>query len=355
MIHRIVREAFFAAFVCGATVLFAGCVTVPEPDFRDLPPESAQIRGRAEALGAMWRKDAVRSVLLREQDLRYYRDDRQALMSRLRALSVNHAYLAAESMEILMDRSERADLTAMIQSMSKAGIACDIVLPQHLFLSRRAGSFLLRVWAAGESPLAEAVAAASSLKTFLPEDVPAPGVTVWAALHRMTKDNENLPPGAIYRWNEADYGPGSDNDRIMALFLADLAAWQKLAASRGVRFSVAFPAFYHEKARQGGLTKGLVTDFLAVADTVLVIGYGAKPSEYLRSLDGVLKDDAAGRIRCGMVLSGHMSESVGALRRRSWQDFFQILTVMHQRCEMRPGYGGMVLIPWQSVELLQER
>lgn len=336
------------------TVLSAGCLSNAEPEFRQLPPESETVRTRAAEVAALWGQDAVRSVLLREHDLTYYRNDLPRLTARLKALKVNHAYLSAETLDVLNSRSKRTDLTAVITALAGAGIACDLAIPQHLFPARRPATVFCRAFS-GTNPMDKAVRDAIRLKKYLPDNVPAPGVTVWAGIHRFTKDNEQLPPGAVYRWSESDYGAGSDNNKMMKQLLQDLAGWRNAAHAGKVRFTAAIPVFYHDKAQSGELTKGLVKDFLSVADTVLVIGYGEKPSDYLRSLQNVLREDHSGRIRCGMVLSGHMSESVGALRRRSWQDFFKILTVMHRSCGAMPGYGGMVLIPWQSVELLQER
>ena len=343
------------ACVIGIALLFAGCVREAVPEFRELPPETEQVKKRAASLAALWGRDAVRSVLLQEQDLRYYRNDRDGLTARLKAMNVNHACLVVESPEILESRSSREDLTGMITAMAGAGISSDVVLPQYAFLRTRPANSLIRWFSGDETPLDEAVSCVVRMRDCLPDNVPAPGLTVWAGLHRLTRNNEALPPGTIYRWSESDYGAGSDNDLLMKKFIADLAVWRERAHKQNVRFSVAIPAFYHARARAGELSRGLVSDFLTAADTVLVIGYGEKPSEYLRSLQDVLKSDSSGRIRCGMVLAGHMSDNTGALRRRSWQDFFQILSVMHQNCGSAAGYGGMVLVPWQSVELLQER
>ena len=338
-----------------SVIFVAGCRSGAAPDFRALPPESEKVRARANEFAALWGQDASRSVLFRENDFAYYNENLAGLTARLRAMKVNHAYLAAESLDVLDSRSKRAAMLDMITAFSDAGITCDIVLPQHLFPGRRSGNFFGRVFGSGETPFREALQYAVRMKRYLPDQVPAPGVTVWAALHRFTASNELLPAGSRYRWSENDYGTGSDNDIIMKQFMADLAVWREMAKVDNVPFSVAIPAFYHSKAAAGELSAGRVKDFLAVADTVLVMGYGERPSDYLRAIREVLRDDASGRIRCGMVLSGHMSESVGAIRRRSWQDFFKILSAMHQSCKKQPGYGGMVLIPWQSVELLQER
>lgn len=353
MIFQIIKKGMLTGALLLA-VLSAGCLSHAEPEFRQLPPESEMVRTRAAAVAALWGQDAVRSVLFREHDLIHYRNDLPRLTARLQAMKVNHAYLAAESLEVLDSSSKRADLTAMITALAKAGVHSDIVIPQHLFPARRPATVFHRAFG-GTAPMDEVITHAIRLKKYLPENIPAPGVIVWAGIHRFTPNNEQLPPGAVYRWSESDYGAGSDNDKMMNQFLKKLTAWRQAAHAKKVHFSVAIPVFYHKKAKAGELTKGQIKDFLSAADTVLVIGYGEKPSEYLRSLQEVLREDHSGRIRCGMVLSGHMSESVGALRRRSWQDFFKILSVMHRSCGSMPGYNGMVLIPWQSVELLQER
>ena len=353
MMFQIIKRGLSAGVLL-LTILSAGCLSNDTPEFRQLPPESEMVRTRAAAVAALWGQDAVRSVLLREHDLTYYGNDLPRLTARLKALKVNHAYLAVETPEVLSGGSKRAALTAVITALAGAGISCDIAIHQHLFPARRPATVFHRAFSSA-NPMDEAVRDAIRLKKHLPKNVPAPGITVWAGIHRFTQNNEELPPGAVYRWSESDYGAGSDNDKMMKQLLQDLAGWRKAAHAGKVRFAAAIPVFYHNKAQSGELTKGLVKDFLSVADTVLVIGFGEKPSDYLRSLQNVLREDHTGRIRCGMVLSGHMSESVGALRRRSWQDFFKILTVMHRSCGSMPGYGGMVLIPWQSVELLQER
>lgn len=342
------------AVMLAVVFLSAGCRTKTEPV---LPPEPERVRNRAKDIAALWGRDNVRSVLFREQDLTHYRAESglPQLLRRLTGMKVNHAYLAVETADTLGSRSGREALAAMITAFHEAGISCDMVLPQHLFLAKRSATVLHRAFGGKDTPFEDLFHEALRLKRHLPDEVPAPGITVWAGIHRLTAVNEALPPGMLYRWSEENYGIGSDNDILMKQFLADLARYQKMAKVDNIRFSVAVPALYHAKASAGMLSAGRVTDFLQTADTVLVMGYGNKPSEYLKSLQEMLGSDSSGRVRCGMVLSGHVSESVGALRRRSWQDFFRILSVMHRSCGNMPGYGGMVLIPWQNVELLQER
>ena len=344
----------FAGSMTLALCLIAGCRSDETPEYRTLPPVSDKIRGRAEALAQVWRADPVRSVLLNETDLASYRHCCPQLVERLRLLGVDHAGIAVESPDAFSG-SRRKLLTGMIAALGEGGIRCDLVLAPHQFVEERPMPIFSRLSGGGD-PFDDVLRDAVRLNRDLPEKHPLAGIAIRADVHRLTETNPHLPVGMLYRWRESDYGIGSDNDLMMKLFLQRCADWRKLAAGEGLKFHVAVPAFYHEKASAGQLSKGKVTDFLAVADTVTVIGYGTKPTEYLASLQHVL---AAGgrdrRVRCGIALSGHVSDAGGAIRRRNWEDFLRILSAMHPVFAASPAYGGMVLAPWQSVELLQER
>ena len=350
---RTICFPFAAVAAAGILGLGAGCRSDAEPEYRELPPVSEKIRERADALARIWSADPVRSVLLRESDLASYRTCGADLVERLRLLKVNCVEIAVESPDAFSG-SRRKLLTGAITALGEGGIRCELVLAPHDFVEERPMPILLRL-SGPDDPFEEVLAYAVRINRDLPEKHPVSGITIRADVHRFTDKDPRLAAGQLYRWRENDYGIGSDNDLMMRQFLTRLAGWRALAVKENLKFNVAIPALYHEKASAGQLSKGKVTDFLAVADRVIVLGYGTKPSEYLASIRTALAAGRDRRIRCGMVLSGHVSDSGGAIRRRNWEDFVRILSAMHEACAAMPGYGGMGLIPWQSVELLQEK
>lgn len=343
---------FHLLLVCVSAVL-AGCGGGEPVEYRGLPPVSENVADRSDALAQVWRSDPMRGVMLREADLDYYRNVRPALLVRLRLLRVNYVCIAVESAELFSGNLRRT-LLDTITDLGGAGIRCGLVISPYRFQRSRPMPILLRLNGL-DDPFEDVFTAALRVNRDLPENCRLTGVMVRVDVHRFNEANPNLPPGQLYRWRENDYGIGSDNDVMMRECFRKLAEWRERAKAHQLKFSVAIPAFYHERALAKDLSKGTVSDFLSVADAVVVLGYGNKPSSYQQSLRRAVDGTSGRRVCCGVVLSGHVSEASGALRRRDWDDFMRIFSAMHQTLSSMPGYCGMLLIPWQGIELLQER
>ena len=333
--------------------LLTGCGGGKPVEYRGMPQVTQLVADRADALAQVWKADPVRSVLLRESDLEYYRNNRKGLLVRLRLMRVNFVCIAVETAGLFSGDSRRM-LLETVTDLGGAGIRCGLALSPYRFQPSRPMPILLRLNGL-DKPFEEVFDSALRLNGDLPENCRLTGILIRADVHRFNEGNPDLPPGQLYRWRETDYGIGSDNDIMMQDFLRNLAEWRTRAAAQQMKLAVAIPALYHEKASAKELSKGTVKDFLAVADHVIVLGYGGKPSLYLGSLRRALTGTEGKKVCCGMVLSGHVSESSGAIRRRDWDDFLRIVTAVHESIAPMPGYGGMLLIPWQSIELLQER
>lgn len=339
--------------VAALLAALTGCGGGKSVEYRGMPQVTQLLADRADALAQLWRNDPVRSVLLRESDLEYYQNNRKGLLVRLRLMRVNHVCVAVETAGLFSGDLRRM-LRETVGDLGVAGIRCSLALSPYRFQPSRPMPILLRLGGL-DDPFEEVFSSVLRFNADLPENARLTGVMIRADVHRFNESNPNLPPGQLYRWRENDYGIGSDNDIMMRECFRKLAEWRARAAEKHLKFAVAIPALYHEKAAAKELSKGTVKDFLSVADDVIVLGYGSKPSLYLQSLRRALKGTSGRKVCCGIVLAGHVSASSGALRRRNWDDFLRIVTVLHQTLSPMPGYGGMMLMPWQSIELLQER
>ncbi len=337
------------AVLAGLFFLTSGCRVQEAPEYQSLPPVTEEMRSRGRELVKLWEKEPLRAVLLRELDLSLYHNCRKDLVERLKLLQVNYVYMNVESAD-LFSWGRRDLLLDMIESLGEVGIRSDLVLVQEAFLEERH-----RGGRSADRLLEEVFDEAVRINRRLPDEYPAAGITIRPCLHLLTGSNLRLPVGQMYRWSEDDYGIGSDNDLMIKDFIKCLNGMRLRAHEENLKFSVVLPAFYHERAVKGDLELGKSTDFLKHADRIIVTGHGNVPSEYLASLRGLYKGVGEPNIICGLVFSDHVSRQDGSLRRRDWRDFLRITGYMQQNLNGSPAWGGMALVPFQSINFLLGR
>lgn len=334
-----------------AVLLLAGCSTREGglPLHRDI---DAGMEKRGAALSAVVGDFPIRGVLLPENGMKYYVDRAPFLIQQMESLGLNRLYVEVASLGFFSD-GNLAQLEEICRAASERGVVCEAVLFQRNYVQRRYGSVWSRKFGV-ENPLLEAVRKLRKYNEGQDAAAQLAGVTIAPEIHFFTLASPELPSNALYLWSENAYGPGRDNDLLMRRTLDQL---RECRAELGVMpMSVAVPAFYHDRAAKGDLTCGLISDFLALADRVIVLGEGAKPSEFGASFDAELKfaGNARQRVVMGLNLSAHTVGAKNALRRRDWADFVKITRYLASRGAKYDAFGGMVFMPWASLELLWE-
>ncbi len=235
---------------------------------------------------------------------------------------------------------------------AQRSIGCEVALPQSKFVQRRSGNVFQREFGE-ERPLFAAVEALRGFNDSLDDGARLAGVTILAEMHRFNLASPELPSNALYLWGDQSYGVGRDNDILMKRMLDDFRLCKELAGAK-LPLTLAVPAFYHERAAAGDLSCGKISDFLAVADRVVVFGHGSRPTDFLESVTTELKEGAAKKILIGVNLAGHASSNNIELRRRDWDDMAKIAEFLSTRARRYPSFDGLVLGPFKTLELLWE-
>ncbi len=344
------RKLQFVFAAVAAALLFTSCSSAPRQ--LPAPPVSEMMKTRAAEFRTALAADPIRGTNLSETDLRFYAGRPVLLTERLELLGINRIYVMADSLAIF-EGDMRSTLVELAYAAANSRIGVELVFPQSKFVQMRSGNVFQRKFGE-ERPLFAAVEAARKFSDSLDGDAKLVGVTVAAEMHTFTLASPELPSNALYLWGDKSYGIGHDNDVLMRQMLADFKHCRELLGPN-LPLTLAIPAFYHERASAGELSCGKVSDFLAVADRVLVIGYGSRPTDFLESVTSELASAGAEkRLLIGVNVAGHASVNRADLRRRDWNDMEKIAAFLAGRARRYPSFGGLVLGPFKTLELLWE-
>ncbi len=328
----------------------AGCSSAnstPEIAYR-LEPQMVK---RGKMLDKAMNSQPVRGTVLGSKGLEFYAAHAPVLIQRLKTLGINRIYVEI-SPEELFDNG-LALLTGLAEAAKADNIGCEALLMQKDYVQCNTGRVWKRKFGSRE-PLLDAMRKLRKLYDAMSPEERFSGVTVVSQIHLFTLAGSVLPSNAIYLWSDEAYGPGRDNDLLLRQNISLLKECRRTAGN--IPFAVAIPSFYHERAVKKELTCGKVTDFLAIADKVLIMGEGSKPTEFANSFNNEFKAAAkySKRVIMGVNLAAHTAGSKDAIRKRDWQDFVNIVGFLTRHGENYPAFGGMVFIPWNSLESLYE-
>lgn len=270
------------------------------------------------------------------------------VFNRVRKLGFNHLRLHISS-EVEFDDG----LRAFLEAAHGFGIPVELMLSQRDFFVRERGNRLLRKIRSGTPGLVEAVHLAARFNASLPAEHRFAGITVVIEPQYLVIGSPNLPPDALFAWNEKTYGPGLDNDLIMRRTFDVLRQLPEAAGDLPV--SVAIPDFLHEKALSGELTVGSIADFCAIDGIrrVIVINSGNRPSQLLAGISNELKEAPKGaKIVIAVPVAEHSSVGAGALRRRDWKDFVRSLGYLVRNAGCHPAFEGVVVGPLAYLQFI---
>ncbi len=320
------------------------------------------MKQNSKKLDSVMRQLPVRGVVLPANGVRYYGspDAAKILAERLASLGINRLYLEIERPGFWGSYDFESTANICRAAFSRK-IACEAVLFQKDYMQNRKGSVLLRKFGE-EKVLVSALRKIAERNRKNPLNASFSGVTIVPQIHTFTLASKELPSNAMYLWSENAYGKGRDNDLLMRQTFEELKECRKVIETTGagklnyLPLSVAVPAFYHDRAAKGDLSCGKITDFLAIAHQVIVIGEGSKPSEFGASFNAELKAASKykERVIMGLNLAPHSVGTRNNLRRRDWADLAKITNYLIMRGGKYDAFGGMVFMPWHTLELLWE-
>lgn len=336
-------------------LLAVGCSEVPleSSSLVTAPPRAEQevIEARADTLAKLLAECSVRGVLIEPAHLTagYVRNPAD-LVENAAQLGFNRLLLKLPSTELL-----ETDWFPRLAAAARArGMVLELVLRQQDYVYRYRGNSMIRPFISGGPTLEDAAREILDYnRSHRPEErIAAISISVEPEL--FTSANQNRPKDLLFAWSGQTFGPGLDNDRIMEYTLDRVAVAARLLRGK-VELSIGIGDFYQELVEQGKLTRGGISDFLAVAPRLVIRNSGNKPSEAVEAVTkelAVVKSPGAVLISVG--IAEHTAVESGALRRRDWNDFLRALTYAVGQWRLSPSFGGVVIGPLHLVETLQK-
>ena len=335
------------------TLLLTGCGHTPSREVipAALPPhpaEDAVTQKRAEQLKLTLAPFAIRGTAVFPAALfpnAQFSDE--AIFKAIRQCGFNRVYCHITSEQELNDR-----LRQFLAAAADAKFPVEIVISQIDYYRRYHANQLLR-WLLIQYPdLVKVAKLVTDFNESLPEDHRFAGITVHIAPHICDGKNAERMYGRIYRWQENRYGKGGDNDMLMLEAFADL---RKIAAIEDLPpLTIAFPDFYHERARSGDLSVGAIKDFAAISKSLTIVDTANLPSKISKNIADELEDAPSDvRITVAIPLAHHISVDTERLRRRNWDDFIRAVAASTATSGKDDNFRGVVIGPFAVVEYMR--
>ncbi len=344
------RFQFFCVLL--AACFCGGCSVTPmretetaRPPLRRTTPEVAA--RRAAELQNLLAEVKIRGVGLRMPSFGAERYPVARLIQKVKELGFNRLYCGISSEAELDGRLEE-----LIVEAARSGIGTELLIRQGYFFKRHLGNEIVRIFRPHYTTLPKLARKIAGFNASLPENARLTGVTAVCEPHVFTGERRSQHPSdLVYRWRPTSFGPGLDNDRMMTL---SLELMRKVKRELGnLPFTMAFPDFYNELVKEKKLSCGSVADFAALSETVMIRGFGNKPSRaYARLADELAELPKDHRALVAINLADHTSVQSGALRRRDWNDFLRAMRYLLRHCRGTPCVG-VVIAPLIEIEFMR--
>lgn len=266
---------------------------------------------RAAALRAVLSSLPLRGAGLKLSSYSHRLLPGREIIEMVKLLGFNRIYCYISSETELGD-----ELKDLLLNASSANIPVELVIRQGDFRHRLRGNALVRMLLPQFRTLPELAQDIAEFNDTLHPKGKLSGITVRFEPHLLTYANgADKIPGLKYIWNIHTFGPGLDNDLLVALSIEQLK--QMKVNLKGLPLSVELPDFYPVLVAEKKLTRGKVKDFDSVGK-VIVQCSGNKPSELVRMSNAALSENPNTAVV--IPLADHTSVRTGALRRRNWSD-----------------------------------
>ena len=337
-----VSAALLVLFAAGCSSSGTGTGIVYAPPRAD----AAVMERRTAELARTIAPCAVRGLEFRPGELcARYLETPETFPAEVRALGFNRLYLLLETPEAL--KADR--LKNVLEACHAAGLPVEAVLPESRYVLGHRGNVFQRMFYPAGTTLDDM---RKQLRGFESGDFRFAGVTVLAQPHLFTRANGDRPKELVFAWDEKTFGPGLDNDMVMAITLGKLAAFG--AELGDTPFTIGIPDFYEELVTEQKLTRGSVADFNRIAPKVMILDAGNKPTDVAAAVRSELAHAAPGALLVAVPLAEHTSVTAGALRRRNWTDYVRSLDNALAEWKNAPAFGGLVLGPLSQIETLRQ-
>ncbi len=344
---------FFPALLL--LILAAGCAEMPleSSSLVTAPPrvEPAVVEARAAALKELLAECPVRGVLIEPEHLTAgYIAEPGKLVRNAGAFGFNRLFLVLPDTAMLS-----ADwFPRLAAAAHERGMALELLLFQSDYVYHYRGNRIIRIFLSGGPTLPDAARKILAYNRSHRPEQRIDAVTVAIEPDSFTLANQNRPKDLLFAWSDRTFGPGLDNDRIMAYTVDRVAEAARLFAGK-VGFTVGTGDFYQELIESGKLTRGGIGELLEVAPRVLVRNTGNKPSEAVEVVQNELAvAGTPGSVLIGVNVAEHTAVESGALRRRDWNDLVRALAHAMDQWRLAPAFGGVVLGPFHLIETLQK-
>lgn len=345
------KNAVLTVFSGLLLTVAAGCsVATPSGPIRPaVPPlrkaEAAKIKARCAAIKKAIAPLAVRGIGLYPRAFNSGYSP-ESICKFIKSAGFNRIYFHISSETELDDRMKE-----FLAAAKKSGIPVMITVRQRDFYARHRGNRLLRNIRDEYPGLDGAVRHILQFNSTLPEECgKICGITVIMEPHRST--SENSVPGQRYAWSEKTFGPGLDNDLLMA----DTIETCRRLDTGSLPLTIAFPDFYHDLVKAGKLTCGKVDDFRNCrkpAPEILIMSSGNKPGQVVSGIrEEISSVRSRSSILLGIELAGHVSISGDKLRRRDWRDLTRAVKYIVDYYKKYPEFRGVVISPLAVFEYL---
>lgn len=272
------------------------------------------------------------------EDFRYFPEE---LIRRLQMAGITQAYLLSEGYEIA-DFGE--EFPAFLAAFKKVGIPVWIVVSDHIIYEKPQESFahLNTLEHDYDKHLLRRITEFSATENVL-------GIALALTPHLRS----HLRSRGLYSWSDATYGINNDNDRLIKQSMALIAGVRKRFRTKPL--SVIVPEFYHTRAAASDLSAGKVTDFLSLADQVVV---AADAQNGLAALRPQLTEAASlGRqlVICVSAGSHYSGRRFNLTGEDTFTVFMERLSKGLNDIRNVPGFGGIALMNFRGLEILLEQ
>ncbi len=335
--------------VC-ALCFLPGCSTPTRPVFPGNPPphlaETAVTSARIKQYKDITSNFKTRGIGVFPEAFR----DRYTpaeVAERISKLGFNRAYCYITSETALDEHLEN-----VIAELGKRSIPAEIVVFQRDYYRKIHANNLLRPFIVQYPSLRDVIKKIIKFNNALPENVKKiSGVTIIAGAHNFTDNHVERSFGQLYSWAENRYGIGKDNDMLMKQFFSELKA---ISAFENLPpLTIGIPDFYHDKAQNGELSCGTVSDF-AKFGKVMVINHGNVPTQLVDRAGNELKNAGKSSVLVAINLNEHTAQKTGGLRRRDWNDFCRAVDYAGKNFSGYSAFDGMVVSPLALIEFLRQ-
>lgn len=340
--------------------------SAPERSLEEIAGLKGRMKSRAERFReAVSSKCAETGIFIDRQTCKVYSDELDILTARCAMLGITDIYINftsnrhGRSKDILsyidfsgtgdegsFSSADSSELSELISAFHKRKIRVNAVIsdPYTYYDEDRASSLVSQV---------------RSYNWWRSKEKRFDGVTGNFQAHMLKPTKRQLPTGILYRWQPGAYGTGRDNDMLMRQVMKAVDEMEEEAEGSGMTVSQALGYFYHEKADEGALSSGLVSDYLKHCDYVIIFAF---TSDKLELFEWIRNEVSASKKDDSVLACVRTSPDVYGEQRSessmSSKGFFTLtkdLEYLVNKTENLKSFRGISFSDYRGLELMWER